>query len=42
MGGYGDGVRVRVRRPGHLGTFAGNPGHPYERAGGKIPSLGPI
>ena len=27
--GYGDGVRVRVREPGHLGTFAGNPGHPW-------------
>ena len=26
--GYGDRVRVRDREPGHLGTFAGNPGHP--------------
>ena len=24
--GDGDGVGVRVRGPGHLGTFAGNPG----------------
>ena len=26
--GDGYGVRVRDREPGHLGAFAGNPGHP--------------
>ena len=37
--GYGDGVRVRIRGPGHLGTFAGNPGHPWQIACAGINSF---